>query len=665
MADASKILMTEGDAPGTPSSGTVILYPKSDHAFYFKGSDGTEKPLAGADGAPGSPGAGVTWRGAWNSGTTYVLYDAVEHGGSSYIANAGNLNKTPGVDVEWDLWTEKGDTGPTGLTGPEGPAGPTVGLATNISDGDTTHAPDGNSVFDALALKAPNVLTGYTSSPGTVAATDTVIQAIQKLNGNFDEVFGIAAYGVRWDTTQSSPTLTKGVVVNKMFVGTSYTSYPIQVQMKRCVKSAAGALLYYCDAANSIYKQNETTPLRSGTATSTSAGKILDTSASFITDGVAIGHWVHNTTDGIATQVTAVDSQTQLSIAMDIFASGKAYSVGTANPQADGAMMVEVPASQYIMCTDGNYKYFLISEKTFSFQKTDGTIITSAWHPWFLEGGVFRPYQYWGAVESVWWDATDSAYHNHDGSTVFSSGDKAVSIPGFQPITGNSRVDFRTLHSAFGAEYHTESYYADEFMTLLFITEYGTLNSQAALPGYTEGTWGYAATRRTGRTMLLGNMSGSIEPKIASGEVDYTLNTTYGIVAGEKIANSYRGVENIFGHIWKWLDGINLSERKIYLCNNPSAWAEDTATGYTDTGLYLPTDGYQTNFHSGLMLPSAASGGGSTTYVCDYLYSAAGWRALLSGGSLYHGAAAGAFCRLANGAGSDRVAHFGSRAAAV
>jgi hypothetical protein len=163
----------------------------------------------------------------------------------------------------------------------------------------------------------------------------------------------------------------------------------------------------------------------------------------------------------------------------------------------------------------------------------------------------------------------------------------------------------------------------------------------------------------------LGNVSGSIEPKIAEGEIDNALATSYGIVAGEKIANSYRGVENIYGHLWKWLDGINFSDRKIYLCNNPSAWAEDTATGYTDTGLSLPTDGYQTNFHTGLLLPSAASGGGSTTYVCDYLYSAAGWRALLAGGYLDYGAIAGAFFRTAIYAGAFRQAYVGSRAAAV
>ena len=36
----------------------------------------------------------------------------------------------------------------------------------------------------ALALKAPSLLTGYVSAAGTVAATDTILQAIQKLNGN-------------------------------------------------------------------------------------------------------------------------------------------------------------------------------------------------------------------------------------------------------------------------------------------------------------------------------------------------------------------------------------------------------------------------------------------------------------------------------------------------
>lgn len=66
-----------------------------------KGDDGDVGPK-------GDPGSGVTWRGAWSAATTYVEFDAVEYEGSSYIANAGSLNKVPGVDIEWDLWVEKG-----------------------------------------------------------------------------------------------------------------------------------------------------------------------------------------------------------------------------------------------------------------------------------------------------------------------------------------------------------------------------------------------------------------------------------------------------------------------------------------------------------------------------------------------------------------------------
>jgi hypothetical protein len=56
----------------------------------------------------------INWLGAWSNLTTYVQDDVVEYNGSSYIANTGSINKIPGVDIEWDLMVEKGDTGATG-----------------------------------------------------------------------------------------------------------------------------------------------------------------------------------------------------------------------------------------------------------------------------------------------------------------------------------------------------------------------------------------------------------------------------------------------------------------------------------------------------------------------------------------------------------------------
>lgn len=57
----------------------------------------------------------------------------------------------------------------------------------------------------------------------------------------------------------------------------------------------------------------------SGTNTSIATNKLIDTGADFITDAVAIGDYVTNTTSGEQAKVTAIDSATQLSLNSDIF----------------------------------------------------------------------------------------------------------------------------------------------------------------------------------------------------------------------------------------------------------------------------------------------------------------------------------------------------------
>lgn len=46
MPNASKILFTEGDAPGTPGSGLTRLYAKTDHLLYSKDSAGAERQVS-------------------------------------------------------------------------------------------------------------------------------------------------------------------------------------------------------------------------------------------------------------------------------------------------------------------------------------------------------------------------------------------------------------------------------------------------------------------------------------------------------------------------------------------------------------------------------------------------------------------------------------------
>lgn len=73
-----------------------------------------------------------------------------------------------------------------------------------------------------------------------------------------------------------------------------------------------------------------------GTTTSTTADKLVDSGATFSTDGVTAGMTVYNSTDDELATVTAVDSETQLSISSDIIVSGENYVVCSSPGLPDG-----------------------------------------------------------------------------------------------------------------------------------------------------------------------------------------------------------------------------------------------------------------------------------------------------------------------------------------
>ena len=64
----------------------------------------------------------------------------------------------------------------------------------------------------------------------------------------------------------------------------------------------------------------------SGTASSTTSNKLVDSSATF-TSSVSEGDRVRNVTDTTFATITSVDSNTQLTINQDIFVSGESYQV--------------------------------------------------------------------------------------------------------------------------------------------------------------------------------------------------------------------------------------------------------------------------------------------------------------------------------------------------
>lgn len=128
----------------------------------------------------------------------------------------------------------------------------------------------------------------------------------------------------------------------------------------------------------------------------------------------------------------------------------------------------------------------------------------------------------------------------------------------------------------------------------------------------------------------------------------------------------YRGVENPFGHIWQWADGINIrisptEEKggdglsKVFVCSDPRKFKDTGYDGYSHVGNEARSDGYVKNViggEYGEMMPSEV-GGGSTTYYCDYHYTsiptAETLRGVLFGGVATDGANAGfAYARSAS-----------------
>ena len=191
-----------------------------------------------------------------------------------------------------------------------------------------------------------------------------------------------------------------------------------------------------------------------------------------------------------------------------------------------------------------------------------------------------------------------------------------------------------------------------------------TLNSQATYLGVTDA--GNTAAVKTGFTSAISVGTGYVDLGNASGEAAVQETAA-------KRPFSRFGVENWFGNIWKWVDGIHVAARRQYIASHgyhDTTGAPFTAHPYIDTTLVGGTvDGFQisvldptaTAFDT-LMVPNSVSGGSDSTYLCDYYYSTADVdRALTFGGGWSGAGACGGFRVGAGDAASGSAASGGCR----
>lgn len=253
-----------------------------------------------------------------------------------------------------------------------------------------------------------------------------------------------------------------------------------------------------------------------------------------------------------------------------------------------------------------------------------------------------------------------------------------------RPVTNLTRDQFRQAARKRGSGWEMYTYNAHKILFWLFAVEYATLDSQKPFNaqkdanGFAQGGLGPGPTQMTDWTNF-----NKINPLIpcgytnefgnGSGEKAYVVKNASGGTHATLMANRYRGIENPFGHIWKYTDGANIQVTTgdaglsiLWTTDDPSNFSDTSYTGYNKKGNICRTNGYAKKMLLGEDGDIVATeiGGSSSTYWCDYYYtntSANRMQVVLVGGSADHGSDAGlAYVNTLN-APSDAYRYVGSR----
>lgn len=343
---------------------------------------------------------------------------------------------------------------------------------------------------------------------------------------------------------------------------------------------------------------------------------------------------------------------------------------GDADYKEDGSMgqvMVYQPKFYYLVCPveydpiDTGIGYHLRKANYYVSEKPRAGFRL---HPAFYDAsGNEIDYFLTSAYEGSIYDASASAYLLNDEQVMNTGEDKFSSIAGARPASGSSqnltRPNIEAMAQNRGTNWHGDLIKQVSAEQMLMIIEMGMMNLQTAiaqgivsLPWTTgsDTTSSYAAA--TGSTASLGNGTGRAEK-----------TTTYeGGVAKEytvdgKTSVCWRGKENFWGNIWKFVYGINIwgngsmGGGQPYICNDFN-FAESRnsenyeAAGFTvaNAGGYISAMGYSTTC-DWLFIASECLGNSSLP-VGDYTWLTAnlnGYRIALLGGSWDSGGHAGAF----------------------
>lgn len=216
------------------------------------------------------------------------------------------------------------------------------------------------------------------------------------------------------------------------------------------------------------------------------------------------------------------------------------------------------------------------------------------------------------------------------------------SITDAVPHTNITRATARNNAKVPGPKYHLYDFATYCALIWLYVVEFADWNTQSKIGrGYVD----------------------SHNSAINSGGTDsMTYHTGRAAGTDGSTAVQYRWIENLWGNVYQWVDGFNADGTTAYYCTDPSKYADDTTTGYTQIGT-LPASGWikdLTVTDNGLLIPKTV-GGSETTFIPDYAYSFSGWRVLYVGGYWNDGSNAGLLYFDASNASSNSNSYISAR----
>lgn len=339
--------------------------------------------------------------------------------------------------------------------------------------------------------------------------------------------------------------------------------------------------------------------------------------------------------------------------------------------------------------------------------------------------GFYLPWTHWDFANSRELPYFDFGKYQ---ANLSDDGKRLESKTGKYPLMKKNIVDFRGYANANNTGgllgYQQLDIHAVDVLRTLAFIEFATLDIQAIMKGYTEGQYASthlatvteenanriivanatAALYRVGQAISIGTSLGGnqicFNRTITAIEV-YDVNNkaisfdgaAVTVTTGNMLYNSgwksgacddvvassgvltandgkypcmYRGIENPFGNMWQFVDGVNITDRQAWVCKNAAQYASNLfASPYEQLGYvnhnangYVQTMGWDENYPFA-EFPTAINA--SLKYYKDYYYQNTGQRIARFGGYWPYWSNAGPSCWSLRISSSDAALVLGGR----